>query len=706
MFRNINIGTKILIVLLATALGALLAIALISYTEMLNLTRYSQDANINLGMTASEKSRKALLDQAEEYLAKIAVEQAGNSNAVLAQVQTEVTAMADYISALYKNPDNFAGHELPLPNQTENGVASAKYILAPGVQRSDAIARELLLVSNAEYMFAAILSNNPTLYNTYLGTESGISYRYSRSNSYNPAYDPRKRGWYITAMSAPGKTLWMDTYLDAYGQICVTCAASFNGTDGEPAGVAAVDITLISLKKDILSTRIGEGGYAFLIDEKGKYIAHPDYDKAGFVREPLYRAEGAWLQILRSMREGKRGVGIATIDNIENYVAYAPLSTTDWTLGVTVPIEEVTLPADETKEKIDLYTDESQAYIEKTLSDVLMRFIILFAVCSMLFVLFSFVLSNTITRPIKDLIESVHHIGRGELDSKIVVRGRDEIGQLAEAFNSMARDLKIYIKDLAEAISEKERINSELTVAGNIQNDMLPHIFPKFSNLPNLEIHAEMVTAKEVGGDFYDCFFLDANHTRLCLVIADVSDKGVPASLFMVIAKILIKTHMMGSATPAEAIARVNPILCADNSSCMFVTAFVGVLDTETGRFDYVNCGHNPPLICRKGEKFNYMTLNRALAMAIMDDSPYIDESVQLNPGDTVYMYTDGVTEAMNEKGELFGESALQETLNSRSCSSPEELDRAVREAVTGFAGDTEQSDDITTLVVKYTGER
>ena len=368
---------------------------------------------------------------------------------------------------------------------------------------------------------------------------------------------------------------------------------------------------------------------------------------------------------------------------------------------MTVPIDEVTLPARQTKEQIDSYTDQSQTYIRDTLSDILMRFILLFAICTMLFVVFAFVLSGTITRPIKQLVASVKQMGGGDLDTAIQVKGKDEVAELATAFNHMAGDLKVYIKDLGDAIAEKERMGAELTVAANIQNDMLPRIFPKFADLPALAIHAKMTPAKEVGGDFYDCFFLDGEQTRLCAVIADVSGKGVPASLFMVIAKTLIKTHMLSGASPAQALAEVNDLLCEDNSSNMFVTAFIAVIDTKTGQMDYVNCGHNPPLLGRNGA-FAYMHPHVALPLAVFPGTEYVDEQVALEPGDTLYLYTDGVTEATDEQGALFGEEALEAALNAAGTRDPEALDGAVRAAVAGIVGQAEQSDDITTLAVTY----
>ena len=657
-----------------------------------------------LEVTASDQSRQGLLDQTQTYLQKIVVEQASNSNAVLSQIQTEVAGMRDYVQALYADPNNFNGSNVPTPEQTEMGTASAKYILAPGVSLSN-VSSELRLISNSKYQFAATLANDTNLDNAYLGTESGISYRYSRSNAVTANYDPRQRNWYKQAMESPDKVVWVDTYIDPYGSVCVTCAAAYKGADGTPVGVVATDITLKNMQQSIVNTRIGEGGYAFLLDNKATYIVHPDYQTEGFETQPLKTATGEWKTTLEAMANGITGVSRAEIDGKEYYVAYAPLTATAWSLGVTVPISTVTEPADATKKQIDQYTSESQTHIRNTLSDVLMRFIILFTICTVIFVVFAFVLSGTITNPIRSLVKSVRQMGSGDLDTEIKVDGKDEIAELSEAFNGMAKNLKDYIAEYTAAEAEKERIGTELSVAANIQDDMLPHIFPTFSELPRLAIYAKMVPAKAVGGDFYDCFFLNKEQTRLCALIADVSGKGVPASLFMVIAKTLIKTNVLAGGDPAAAVNRVNDLLNEDNSSCMFVTAFLCIIDTEKNEMTYINCGHNPPLLgnCEKG--FTFMELEKTFPLAIFPNNGYKSYTTRFEPGDILYLYTDGITEAANPAEVLFGNDALQSSLDGAGTNDPEALDKTVRDAVAAFADGAEQADDMTTLAITFKTE-
>lgn len=703
MFRNMKIGIKILCVILATSLLTLLVISVISYTQMLNLTKYSQDANIQLGITASDKSKDALLSQSENYLLNIAAEQTAATNAMLSQVHNEVTAMADYIARLYVNKAILPGKGIPLPPETEMGVASAKYILAPDIELTKEVEEELLLISNAEFMLGATLESNDLLDNTYLGTQSGISYRYSRSNLFNPSYDPRLRGWYITAMKTPGTTVWMDTYLDAYGTIAVTCARAFTDEYGKPLGVMASDITLSKLIERILSLRIGEGGYAFLLDANGKYIAHPLYGNDRFGVPALdYNASESWRGVLAEIIVGRYGVRIADVDGAQRYIVSEVVPQTGWILCITIPIGEIIMPAEQTQTEISAFTDQAQLYIQKSLSSVLMRFIIVFAVSAILIVAFSFVLSQTITRPIEQLAEKVRLIGTGDLSNKIEMRGKDEIAELAGAFNAMTTDLQAYINNLQKVTAEKERINSELTVASNIQSDMLPRIFPKFYGHQNLELFARMVPARHVGGDFYDFFYVGDDQSKIAFIIADVSGKGVPASLFMVIAKTLIKTHVSGGLNTADSLTLVNNMLCEDNRSSMFVTAFLCILDLETGILNFSNAGHNRPLISLNGKPFGFMDIKRGLPLAVKENTKYLSCEMQLHFGDKLYLYTDGINEAESITGEFFGNERLLQTANELRELPPEAFDQAMRNAIVVFINGAEQSDDIATLAIGF----
>ena len=259
------------------------------------------------------------------------------------------------------------------------------------------------------------------------------------------------------------------------------------------------------------------------------------------------------------------------------------------------------------------------------------------------------------------------------------------------------RLLERQVKDSAE----KQQIASELSVATHIQTSMLPCIFPAFPERTEFDIYATMNPAKEVGGDFYDFFLVDDDH--LAVVIADVSGKGVPAALFMVIAKTLIKDHAQQGTQPEEVFTEVNRLLCEANDEGMFVTAWMGVLELSTGHLSYVNAGHNPPLL-RRGGKYEFLRTRSGFILAGMEGMRYRPASLDLTPGDALYLYTDGVTEAANEDKHLYGDQRLCEVLNAHADSGPETLLKIVKDDVDAFVGTAPQFDDITMLSLRYLG--
>ncbi|UNC93515.1 SpoIIE family protein phosphatase [Candidatus Contubernalis alkaliaceticus] len=701
--RNLKIGTKILAIILLVSLFSLFFISVVSYTEMLNLTRYSIDANTQLSINSSERSKDALKTQAEEYIVKIAREQALKSDAVLFNVQKEVTAMAEYLTALYDNKDNFIGKQLPKVQDTVMGVASSKYMLPPGVTHTPNIEQELSLLSNAEYMFAPVFKNNNILNNIYLGTNTGISYRYSKSNAFNPDYDPRDRDWYKEAIKSSGKPIWVDTYVDAFGSICVTNAITFNNEKNKPQGVLATDITLKSMQEDIISMKIGKTGYAFLLDNKGNIIAHPQYEN-NLDKTPLETAQGDYLTALETILGNQEGLTTAHIDDKLSYIAYSKLPTTAWSLAIVVDVDEIISPAVETKNYIDAYTAEAQSYINSTLETVLIRLVIILAISAMLILVFSYLVSKTITKPIKLLLDKVTQIGEGDLDTQIDDGGKDEIADLAKAFNNMTIDLKTYIANISRITAEKERIGAELDVATKIQASMLPCIFPAFPDREEFEIYATMLPAKEVGGDFYDFFLVDDDH--LAVVIADVSGKGVPAALFMVITKTLIKNNALYGKNPQDVFAAVNNLLCENNDAAMFVTAFMGILQISSGQFTYVNAGHNPPLLKKAGGDFHWLSTKPGFVLAGLEDIDYQQQTIILEPDDVLYMYTDGVTEAANCANELFSNQKLLKDINRYKDCDLNDLLINIKQEIDQFAHGAEQADDITMLALKITKGR
>ncbi len=275
----------------------------------------------------------------------------------------------------------------------------------------------------------------------------------------------------------------------------------------------------------------------------------------------------------------------------------------------------------------------------------------------------------------------------------------DEIEQLAGAIYKMQVDIKEYIRNQTAVAVESERIIAELDIARQIQTGMLPCSFPAFPDIREIDLYASMVPTRRVGGDFYDFFMVD-DHT-LCFVIADVSGKGIPAALFMMMAKILIKNQALAGLSPSEIFSTVNNQLCENNDANMFVTAWMGLYDIRTGSLASVNAGHNPPLLCRRDGTFQFFKVPSNFVLGGMEGISYQSTETRLNAGDTLFLYTDGVTDATSADLEMYGDERLQIVLNKLSGGQPQEILEGVTTDLQLFVKDSPQFDDITMLALK-----
>ncbi|MBR2590457.1 MAG: SpoIIE family protein phosphatase [Clostridia bacterium] len=309
---------------------------------------------------------------------------------------------------------------------------------------------------------------------------------------------------------------------------------------------------------------------------------------------------------------------------------------------------------------------------------------------------------NLLSKAARSFVEDRDQKSKEELSaiSKLNIHTGDEVETLSNSIKQMEQDINTYITNLTAVTAEKERIGAELDVATHIQSSMLPSIFPAFTDRMEFDIHATMDPAKEVGGDFYDFFMVDDNH--LAIVMADVSGKGVPAALFMVIGKTLIKDHTTPGKELSTVFAEVNNILCESNSEDLFITAFEGVLDLTTGELRFVNAGHELPFIARAGGRFEVFKIHSGFVLAGMEDVRYKFGSTTLAPGDKLFQYTDGVTEATNANNELYGMERLENALNQVVNLTPSEILPAIKSDIDSFVGDAPQFDDITMLCLDF----
>ena len=346
--------------------------------------------------------------------------------------------------------------------------------------------------------------------------------------------------------------------------------------------------------------------------------------------------------------------------------------------------------------------------LEKMISGIISMIIgtIVFIILLMAIYTVVFYLSakKSIVDPIRALTAAAQDITDNlEDDDAIfvsVVNTGDEIEALSRAFENMDRKLRDYIEENSRIVAEKERIGTELSLAAQIQSSSLPSIFPPFPDRTEFDIYATMDPAKAVGGDFYDFFMVDDDH--LGLVIADVSDKGIPASLFMMVSKILINSNSMLGGSTSDVIMRVNDSICQTNTNNMFVTVWIGFLELSTGKLRATNAGHEFPCIRRPGGQFEFYKDQHGLVVGAMAGVPYTEYELTLEHGSTLYVYTDGVPDATNESGERFGDDRILLSLNKDPDADVKTLLDNVRISIDEFVKDAPQFDDTTMLAIKY----
>lgn len=668
------IRRRVQLMVLLISLAALIATSSVGLISMLGIRQDSQTA---------------LISQMEQNLRNIVTSKASLADSELSRYSDYIGDFVSYIQRLYESPDAFLPHEvLPPDAKNANVYSMQRYLVSEEIAYAD-VAEEISLLGNLENVWKPVVEDNTDIISTiYVGTESGFHISYDpradlgvTEGSYESYYDYFNSEWYASARSA-GKTVFTDVYADAYGRgLTISCAAPFYSGD-RFMGAVCMDILVTDLQREIISLDLGEGAYAFLVDRRGNIIASPyvsgDQEKFENIRASDHPISAAAIYILG----GTTGVTLA--DN-GVYYAYSPILSANWKLCVHIPEAVILAPVEAMNEEILL---------------VILLFIAVFVliIAAVVFIVRRF--SRQLTDPLIALGKDVETISGGNLDYRARIAANDEIGDLARCFNAMTENLKHYIADLTSVTAEKERIGAELDVATHIQSSMLPCIFPAFPERPEIDVYATMTPAKEVGGDFYDFFMVDERH--LAIVMADVSGKGVPAALFMVIGKTLIKDHTQPGRDLGDVFAEVNNLLCESNSEGLFITAFEGVLDLVSGEFRFVNAGHEMPFISRAGGAFEPFKIRPGFVLAGMEGMRYKSGVLELNPGDKLFQYTDGVTEATSAAEELYGMTRLQDVLSTVANRTPEEILPAVKADIDAFVGEAPQFDDITMLCLEY----
>ncbi len=505
----------------------------------------------------------------------------------------------------------------------------------------------------------------------------------------NEDYDYFAMDWYLVPKLLD-RPYWGDPYFDeGAGNISMcTYSCPLKDKNGKFIGVFTADLPIEWLSGVVNEIKPYEDSYNLMVGKDASYIVHTDPSR--ILRETIFTAtynmaDTTVRHIGREMVSGSRGSQELQNDDLKSLVFYTPVPSSGWSVAMVCPLK-------------DIYrgTNRMLAVLAITL----------FVILILLFVMINYVIGR-MTRPLHSFSESARKIAEGDFNAPLPeIDSEDEMLMLKESFHHMQVSLTDYIDRLTETTSVKERIESELNIAREIQMSMIPKIFPPYPDRTDIDIYASMRPAKEVGGDLYD-FFLDDG--KMYFAVGDVSGKGVPASLFMAVTRSIFRSIATSLGNPGAIISSMNNAMCDGNDANMFVTLFVGIVDLDTLEMTYSNAGHNPPVLMGVNGEVSFIDVGACsgLPVGLFADQDYANGLMKLSSEDKLILYTDGLTEAENREAELYGDDRLLATLSREGMAQMcvKDLLETVLADVEGHVAGAAQSDDLTVMVMLFRGD-
>jgi sigma-B regulation protein RsbU (phosphoserine phosphatase) len=494
--------------------------------------------------------------------------------------------------------------------------------------------------------------------------------------------------WY-SVPRASARPAWSEPYFDKMGGriMMTTYSVPFRlGSRSKVTGVITSDISLEWLQRTVSALAVEKTGYCFLVSRKGAILAHSakGLDLSGNILDLAKKSDdAALLEAVGGMAAGSSGLAAVSdpATGRPAWINYAPVPSCRWSLGIVFPKEEVLR---------DIVKLNRSVIALGAGGTAALLVVILF-------------LAGTITRPLRLLAEKAHVLAGGNLDVDLPSgSSADEVGDFTRTFARMRDSLKRYIQDLAETTAARERMEKELQIAREIQMSMLPSCISPVPGREEIEIYAVLSPAREVGGDFYDFLFLDETH--LFFVIGDVSGKGVPAALLMSKIQIVLRIAARLKGDTDSIMDQANREFRACNESCSFVTVLCGILDIESGEVAFTCAGHEPPLLARATGEYEWLDKAKGMVLGIEEDFAYQKKSVTLHPGDTLCLYTDGITEAVNAETQMFGRWKLMEVVSAHRDEPLRDLAGHITGSIEAFSSGVPQADDLTILLLRYKG--
>ncbi|OQA86890.1 MAG: Phosphoserine phosphatase RsbU [Lentisphaerae bacterium ADurb.Bin242] len=718
-----SIRTKILGALFFITLLTFAVVFYYSLQGMRNLGRAAVAYGDQLGQGLTGDGRSALIRQAMQELRSTAADQAYITELLLKGVSLPIENIAPNVSSprvvpgLSEAPGLlYSDQSAVVPPDPEECAAYSLSTETPFEVKND---KAVLHRLSSMVPFLIYLKNSsPHIRLAFASFPNGVHLKYPWSRTVL-GFDPRSRSWYTEAVAQKGKLCWSEPYWSATGsnELTITCSKAVYGADGKLVCVLGADVSVEAVSREFITSQTGRAGMPFLVNSKGEVIAGGDiyrrlsgeWDKTARLPSLLSGISSDGPVLWEKMKTMTSGILRLRINNVPCFAAYAPIRECRWSLAILLPEETALKDVAAMEVRFKKTQEDTLPVFRSYIFERGVIFISLSLILLVLILLFGYFMAKHLTRPIFKLMDGAKEIGTGHLDARIELNTGDELERLGDTFNKMACDLQTYIRNLNQAARDRQRVESELKAAAEIQLSMLPRTFPPFPERTEVDIYARMIPAREVGGDLYDFVFVDDRH--LFFVIGDVSGKGMPAALFMATAKTLMRGFARNGLSPAQILHMANNYLADENESCMFITVFCGILDCSTGEAVCCNAGHNPPLRLAPDGNSSFLRLPPGFPLgpfATEFSSVYKEEHFTLAKGEVLFLYTDGVTEALNPRDELFGEGRLELALAAappESNSLKETTDVLLRILHEHVAG-APQSDDITMMMIQFNGEK
>ena len=716
--RNITLGgiqQKIFNLVLIMIVLVMAAYSVVIYFQMNRINELVSETNGKQKAAITAVSTETMDAVIARSLTTNTQMQAHIANELFSDTADTVNALGDHARMLFEAPERYLAREVARPNADLDGTGSVQLLTAEGVDLNDpGVARKLGLIANLSEAMLSLYAN-ANVDSCYIALPEGImllvddhaSGKLDASGEVIPI-PISERDWYKGAVETGG-LYFTDIISDIYtGQMCVMCAVPVY-VDGKLAAVAGADLFLNDMEAYVNAS--GEdGGAALIVNERGHVVFSPMTEgtfqvKGGNEAVDLRTLGNAELAaFIDDAIAGNTDVRLIEVDGNAWYMVGAPIDKVGWTVVTLVGKAVTDQPTVMMGEQYDSISEGAVAAFGEGIRHARSTITVLLVVVTILALIGALTVSKRIVKPLETMTRRVVSLGGEDLQFMMedTYRTGDEIEALAESFANLSARTLQYVDQVRAVTAEKERIGAELSLATDIQASMLPHIFPAFPMRSEFDIFASMDPAKEVGGDFYDYFLIDDDH--LCMVIADVSGKGVPAALFMMASKIILQSVAMLGNAPAEILTRTNEAICSNNEAQMFVTVWLGILELSTGKLTAANAGHEFPALKLPGGGFELYRDKHGFVIGGMEGVRYKEYEIQLEPGSKLFVYTDGVPEATSAEKELFGTERMIDALNVDPGATPEQILKNVRAGVDGFVKDAEQFDDLTMLCVEYKG--